>query len=45
VEKVSTEIARGYDLIRIEDLNVAGMTRSARGPSRSPVATLVRRQA
>jgi putative transposase len=31
VEKVSTEIARGYDLIRIEDLNVAGMTRSARG--------------
>jgi putative transposase len=36
VEKVSTEIARGYDLIRIEDLDVAGMTRSARGTVAQP---------
>lgn len=31
IEKASTEIARTYDLIRIEDLRVASMTRSARG--------------
>jgi len=30
-EKASTEIARGYDLIRLEDLEVWSMTRSARG--------------
>jgi transposase len=30
-EKVSTEIARRYDLIRLEDLDVERMTRSARG--------------
>ena len=30
VEQTSTHIARRYDLIRIEDLRVAGMTRSAR---------------
>ena len=30
-EKVSTDLARGFDLIRIEDLRMAGMTRSARG--------------
>ena len=36
MEKVSTEIARGYDLIRIEDSDVAGMTRSARGTVAQP---------
>jgi transposase len=30
-EKASTDLARRFDLIRIEDLRVAGMTRSARG--------------
>jgi putative transposase len=30
-EKASTEIARRYDLIRVEDLDVRSMTRSARG--------------
>ncbi len=29
--KASTEIARSYDVIRIEDLKIANMTRSARG--------------
>ncbi len=36
VEKASTEIARRYDLIRIEDLKVATMTRSARGTPTEP---------
>jgi putative transposase len=35
-EKASTEIARGYDLIRVEDLDVRGMTRSARGTGERP---------
>jgi putative transposase len=35
-EKASTEIARGYDLIRIEDLDVRSMTRSARGTATQP---------
>jgi len=35
-EKASTEIARGYDLIRLEDLNVRSMTRSARGTADQP---------
>jgi putative transposase len=35
-EKASTEIARGYDLIRIEDLDVRGMTRTARGTAARP---------
>jgi putative transposase len=30
-EKASTGLARRFDLIRIEDLNILGMTRSARG--------------
>ncbi len=36
VEKTSTELARGFDLIRVERLNIRGMTRSARGTSRRP---------
>jgi putative transposase len=35
-EKVSTEIARRYDLIRLEDLDVGRMTRSARGTVARP---------
>jgi putative transposase len=35
-EKASTEIAKRYDLIRIEDLKVASMTRSARGTVDAP---------
>jgi putative transposase len=31
VEKTSTDLARRFDLIRVEDLNIAGMTRSAKG--------------
>ena len=30
VEKTSTDLARRFDVIRVEDLNVKGMTRSAR---------------
>jgi len=36
VEKTSTIIARRYDLIRIEDLRVANMVRSARGTIEQP---------
>ena len=35
-EQRSTEIARRYDVIRIEDLKVASMTRSARGTIENP---------
>jgi putative transposase len=35
-EKASTEIARGYDLIRLEDLDVGSMTRSGRGTLARP---------
>ena len=35
-EQRSTQIARRYDLIRIEDLRVRNMTRSARGTSGNP---------
>ena len=35
-EKVSSEIARRYDLIRLEDLDVGRMTRSARGTVARP---------
>jgi len=30
-EKTSTDLARRFDLIRVEDLRIAGMTRSVRG--------------
>lgn len=36
VEKTSTALARGFDVIRVEDLNVRGMTRSARGTLDAP---------
>ena len=35
-EKTSTDLARRFDLIRVEDLRVAGMTRSARGTIAEP---------
>jgi putative transposase len=35
-EKASTDIARRYDLIRIEHLRIANMTRSARGTTDNP---------
>jgi transposase len=35
-EKASTNIARRFDLIRVEDLKIGNMTRSARGTAASP---------
>jgi putative transposase len=35
-EKASTDLARRFDLIRIEDLRIASMTRSARGTTKHP---------
>src|SRR5450755_3972794 len=36
VEKTSTDLARGFDVIRVEGLPVKGMTRSARGTKDKP---------
>jgi putative transposase len=35
-EKTSTDLARRFDLIRVEDLRIPGMIRSARGTSEEP---------
>jgi putative transposase len=35
-EKTSTRLAREFDLIRVENLNVTGMTRSAKGTCTAP---------
>ena len=35
-EKASTDIARRFDLIRVEDLRIGNMTRSAKGTARNP---------
>ena len=35
-EKVSTDIVRRFDVIRVEDLKIGNMTRSARGTPESP---------
>jgi putative transposase len=35
-EKISTDLARRFDLIRVEDLDVRGMTRSAKGTVQRP---------
>jgi transposase len=43
VEKTSTAIARRYDLIRIEDLRVANMVRSARGTVEQPGRRVVQK--
>src|SRR5215475_139893 len=36
VEKTSTDLARRFDLIRVEDLRIAAMTRSAKGTIAEP---------
>ena len=36
VEKTSTDLARRFDVIRVENLNVAAMTRSAKGTAEKP---------
>jgi transposase len=36
VEKTTTDLARRFDVIRVENLNVKGMTRSARGTVEKP---------
>jgi putative transposase len=36
VEKTTTDLARRFDLIRVEDLDVRAMTRSARGTIKQP---------
>jgi putative transposase len=36
VEKLTTDVARRFDTIRVEDLNVRAMTRSARGSRERP---------
>lgn len=36
VEKVTTDLARRFDLIRVEDLSIANMTRSAKGTVKRP---------
>jgi putative transposase len=35
-EKVSTDLARRFDVIRVEDLKITNMTRSARGTAQHP---------
>ena len=35
-EKTSTDLARRFDIIRVEDLQVVGMTRSAKGTTQNP---------
>jgi putative transposase len=35
-EKVSTDLARRFDIVRVENLNIRGMTRSARGTAGAP---------
>ncbi|MET7336522.1 transposase [Nonomuraea sp. NPDC005650] len=36
VEKTSTDLARRFDVIAVEDLNIKGMTRSAKGTLEAP---------
>ncbi|WP_433362626.1 RNA-guided endonuclease InsQ/TnpB family protein [Streptosporangium sp. CA-115845] len=36
IEKTSTDLARDFDLIAVENLTIAGMTRSARGTLEAP---------
>ena len=36
VEKTSTDLARRFDVIRVEDLRISSMTRSARGTPNNP---------
>jgi putative transposase len=43
VEKTSTDLARRFDVIGVEDLNVKGMTRSAFGALQAPGRNVRRR--
>jgi len=45
IEKTSTDLAARFEVIRVEDLNVKGMTRSAKGTLDAPVGTCGRRPA
>jgi transposase len=42
-EQRSTAIARRFDLIRVEDLNIAAMTRSAKGTAEQPGRNVVQK--
>jgi len=44
VEKTTTELARRFDTIRVEDLNVRAMTRSARGSRECPGTHVAQKQ-
>jgi transposase len=44
VEKVSTNLACGFDVIAFEDLNVAGMTRSAKGTLDEPGSNVAQKR-
>jgi putative transposase len=44
VEKTTTDVARRFDTIRIEDLNVRAMTRSARGTHERPGTNIAQKR-
>ena len=44
VEKTTTEVARGFDTIRVEDLKVRAMTRSARGTRERPGTSVAQKR-
>jgi putative transposase len=44
VEKTSTDLARRFDIIRVEDLKVRAMTRSARGTADCPGASVAQKR-
>ena len=44
VEKTTTDLARGFDTIRVEDLKVRAMTRSARGTLERPGARVAQKR-
>jgi putative transposase len=44
VEKTTTDVARRFDTIRVEDLNVRAMTRSARGTRECPGANVAQKR-
>ncbi len=45
IEKTTTDLARRFDLIRIEDLDVRAMTRSARGTVEQPGVRVAQKRA
>src|ERR1019366_1173421 len=42
-QKTSTDLARRFDVIRVENLNIKGMTPSARGPAAEPGRTVAQK--